>query len=80
MCEMYMALHQPPGIRGDSDFVAPGMSRNTCHSEESVAYETGEGSIPGHSPWQLGPVSMGWIGKSAAEICARQCQVVWLRP
>lgn len=68
---MDMAMHQPPVIRGAGDFGAPGMRCNTCHSDENVAYDTGEGSIPGHSPWQLAPVSMGWIGKSAAEICAQ---------
>jgi hypothetical protein len=68
---MDMDEHQPPIVRGAADFGAPGMRCNTCHSEENVAYSTGEGSIPGHSPWRLAPESMGWIGKSAAEICAQ---------
>ena len=66
-----MQMHQPPVVRGAADFGAPGMRCTTCHAEENVAFVTGEGSIPGHSPWQLAPLSMGWIGKSAGEICAQ---------
>jgi hypothetical protein len=66
-----MALHQPPVVRGEADFGAPGMRCTTCHAAENVAYETAEGSIPGHSPWQLAPISMGWIGLNGAEICAQ---------
>ncbi|GAA4229161.1 Isoquinoline 1-oxidoreductase subunit [Sagittula sp. NFXS13] len=66
-----MRMHQPPVVRGAADFGAPGMRCTTCHSEENVAFETGEGSIPGHDPWNLAPISMGWIGKSASEICAQ---------
>lgn len=66
-----MAMHEPPVVRGDADFGAPGMRCITCHGSENVAFETGEGSIPGHEPWQLAPLSMGWIGKSSGEICAQ---------
>ena len=68
---MDMALHQPPVVRGDADFGAPGMRCSTCHGVENVAYKTGEGSIPGHDPWHLAPIEMGWIGRSAGEICAQ---------
>ncbi|MFW2543912.1 Isoquinoline 1-oxidoreductase subunit [Primorskyibacter sp. 2E107] len=68
---MEMAVHQPPVVRGVADFGAPGMRCSTCHGTENMAFETGEGSIPGHEPWRLAPISMGWIGKSAAEICAQ---------
>ena len=68
---MDMQVHQPPVVRGAADFGAPGMRCSTCHGSGNVAYGTGEGSIPGHSPWHLAPASMGWIGKSAAEICAQ---------
>ena len=68
---MDMHLHQPPVVRGAADFGAPGMRCNTCHGWDNMAFETGEGSIPGHEPWMLAPVSMGWIGKSAADICAQ---------
>jgi hypothetical protein len=64
-----MQLHQPPVVRGVGDFGAPGMRCSTCHGAENVAFTTGEGSIPGHSPWQLAPIEMGWVGLSAAEIC-----------
>ena len=66
---MEMAAHQPPVVRGDGDFGAPGMRCNTCHGTRNVAYETGEGSIPGHDPWHLAPLSMGWVGLTGAEIC-----------
>jgi hypothetical protein len=64
-----MEPHQPPVVRGAADFGAPGMRCSTCHGSENVAFTTGEGSIPGHDPWHLAPASMGWIGKSGAEIC-----------
>ena len=63
--------HQPPVVRGEGGFGAPGMRCSTCHGVANVAYETGEGSIPGHDPWHLAPVSMGWVGLTGAEICAQ---------
>ena len=68
---MEMQMHQPPVVRGVADFGATGMRCNTCHGTENVTYTTGQGSIPGHSPWQLAPIEMGWIGLSAAEVCAQ---------
>ncbi len=65
-----MEPHQPPVVRGAADFGAPGMRCNTCHGPENYTYTAGEGSIPGHAPWQLAPIETGWIGRSAAEICA----------
>ncbi|XDB00271.1 Isoquinoline 1-oxidoreductase subunit [Sulfitobacter sp. LCG007] len=66
-----MHMHVPPVIRGDADFGAPGMYCTTCHGAENVAFATGEGSIPGHEPWNLAPIEMAWVGKSAGEICAQ---------
>jgi hypothetical protein len=66
-----MQPHMPPVARGVADFGAPGMYCTTCHGSENVAYATGEGSVPGHSPWQLAPVEMAWVGKTAPEICAQ---------
>lgn len=68
---MDMQMHQPPVVRGANDFGAPGMRCTTCHGTENVEFTTKEGSIPGHEPWQLAPLETGWIGKSAAEICAQ---------
>jgi hypothetical protein len=68
---MDMHMHQPPVVRGDADFGAPGMRCNTCHGAENVAFATGEGSIPGHDPWNLAPIEMGWIGRTPSEICAQ---------
>ncbi|WP_372833715.1 Isoquinoline 1-oxidoreductase subunit [Puniceibacterium confluentis] len=66
-----MHPHMPPVQRGVADFGSPGMYCTTCHGSENVAYSTGDGSIPGHVPWQLAPVEMAWVGKSAPEICAQ---------
>ena len=66
-----MMPHQPPVVRGEGGMGAPGMRCSTCHGAENVSFTTGQGSIPGHNPWQLAPIEMGWIGKSAAEICAQ---------
>lgn len=68
---MDMHIHEPPVVRGDSDFGAPGMTCNVCHSERNVDYASGEGSIPGHSPWMLAPIEQAWIGKTVAEICTQ---------
>lgn len=68
---MEMRIHEPPVVRGESNFGAPGMRCNTCHGEENVGYASGDGSIPGHSPWMLAPVEQAWIGRSVAEICAQ---------
>lgn len=64
-----MHPHIPPVQRGVADFGAPGMYCTTCHGAENVTFLTGEGSIPGHSPWQLAPIEMAWVGLSAPEIC-----------
>ncbi|MFS4438450.1 Isoquinoline 1-oxidoreductase subunit [Paracoccaceae bacterium GXU_MW_L88] len=64
-----MQPHQPPVIRGDADFGAPGMQCITCHGPDNFNFPTAAGSIPGHEPWALAPESMGWVGKSLAEIC-----------
>ena len=66
-----MHLHSPPVVRGDSDFGAPGMTSNTCHGPQTVTLTSHEGSIPGHEPWMLAPASMGWNGKSLADICTQ---------
>lgn len=66
-----MRIHEPPVVRGDADFGAPGMTCNTCHGPKNVELTSGQGSIPGHEPWMLAPASMGWTGKSLAEICTQ---------
>ena len=53
-----MQAHSPPLVRGDADFGAPGMTCNTCHGPQNVALTSGQGSIPGHEPWMIAPVSM----------------------
>lgn len=66
-----MHPHNPPVVRGEADFGAPGLNCNSCHGTENIPYPSQAGSIPGHDPWQLAPVSMGWQGRSLAEICAQ---------
>lgn len=66
-----MQPHEPPVVRGDADFGAPGMTCNTCHGAENFE-TTGVGgveSIPGHEPWSLAPVEMAWVGLGLGEIC-----------
>jgi len=66
-----MQPHDPPVVRGAGGMGAIGMQCNTCHGAENVAFTGAEGSIPGHSPWMLAPLSMGWIGLTVPEICAQ---------
>ncbi len=64
-----MVAHQPPVFRGPDGHGMPGMECETCHGADNVAYLGSEGSIPGHEPWHLAPLSMGWQGMTATEIC-----------
>ena len=66
-----MTPHMPPVVRGDADFGAPGMNCTTCHGTTNVEFAGGAGSIPGHDPWALAPVSMGWQGVSLSDICSQ---------
>ncbi|MFC3181382.1 Isoquinoline 1-oxidoreductase subunit [Cypionkella sinensis] len=66
-----MHKHMPPVVRGEADFGAPGMNCSTCHGSENVNFATAPGSIPGHDPWMLAPLSMGWQGLSLSEICTQ---------
>ncbi len=65
-----MRPHNPPVVRWDeSGFGPPGLHCSSCHGAENAEFAGAEGSIPGHQPWHLPPVSMGWIGLSVGEIC-----------
>lgn len=66
---MAMETHEPPVVRGDGNFGAAGMRCMTCHGPDNVAYDTQEGSIPGHPRWHLAPPEQAWEGKSLAYIC-----------
>ncbi len=67
-----MEVHEPPVVRGgETGFGAPGMRCITCHGAENVTYVGATGSVPGHEPWHLAPLSMGWIGLTLPEICAQ---------
>ena len=64
-----MKIHQPPVVRGESNFGAPGMRCTTCHTADNVPFTGSDGSIPGNKAWHLAPKSMGWIGVSLGGIC-----------
>ncbi|MDT1062025.1 Isoquinoline 1-oxidoreductase subunit [Paracoccus sp. CPCC 101403] len=66
-----MHPHSPPVVRGEADFGAAGMNCNVCHGTENVALTANHRSIPGHEPWALAPVSMGWQGLGLGAICAQ---------
>lgn len=67
-----MHLHNPPVERwDDADFGPPGLHCNSCHGPKETAFLGNKGSIPGHEPWRLAPISMGWIGLTKGEICNR---------
>ncbi|MCL1478761.1 Isoquinoline 1-oxidoreductase subunit [Marinobacter sp. M3C] len=67
-----MRPHNPPVVRwNEAGFGPPGLHCSSCHGAENVDFVGGEGSIPGHQPWHLPPVSMGWIGLSVGEICTQ---------
>ncbi|MEQ9641694.1 MAG: Isoquinoline 1-oxidoreductase subunit [Alphaproteobacteria bacterium] len=64
-----MRPHVPPVVRGAANFGPPGLHCTSCHNAENFDFTGAKGSIPGHSPWHLPPVSMGWVGLSVGEIC-----------
>ena len=65
-----MRPHQPPMVREDG-MGPPGSHCNACHTSKNFIYVSAPGSVPGHAPWQLAPVSMGWVGLTVGEICAQ---------
>lgn len=64
-----MHPHSPPVTRGPGGMGVAGMECSTCHGDANMAFVGAEGSIPGDPVWHLAPLSMGWVGLSAAEIC-----------
>ena len=66
---MAMEEHEPPVVRGVGNFGAPGMRCMACHGPDNVAYQTNEGSIPGHPRWHLAPSEQAWEGKTLGAIC-----------
>lgn len=66
---MTMQTHEPPVVRGVGGMGATGMRCSTCHGPDNVAYDTRDGSIPGHDIWRLAPPEQAWEGRSLAQIC-----------
>lgn len=52
--------------RGEDNHGGPVQTCATCHHEENNAYS----EVPGAPHWGLAPASMGWLGKSNADIAA----------
>ena len=50
----------------DGAYGLPGMECATCHQDRNGEVA---GSAPGAHRWRLAPKSMGWGGKSVAEVC-----------
>jgi hypothetical protein len=61
---------QPPGNeqRKAGGWGRPGLGCPTCHQDHNGA---AAGSPPGAADWRLAPKHMGWIGLTAAELCAQ---------
>lgn len=67
-----MHPHMPPVQGGDSEHGVAGMPCSSCHgAANAVTLGDKIQSVPGHEHWSLAPASMGWQGKSLAEICAQ---------
>lgn len=64
-----MHLHRPAVARGAEDAGIAGLHCTACHGQQKTAFLGSKGSIPGHQPWRLAPLSMGWVGLSRGEIC-----------
>src|SRR3954454_7889196 len=60
-----MQPHLPLVVRGADGHGAPGMTCATCH--HAANYDPA--GVPGHPDWHLAPLSMGWQGRSVAQIC-----------
>lgn len=65
-----MAAHNPPVVRGPDGHGPAGMPCATCHGATNVRFTGAAGSVPGDPHWHLAPLSMGWQGLSAGELCA----------
>lgn len=59
--------HDPPVARGDDDRGVVGLACTSCHQDKNIALSR----VPGAPGWHLAPRSMGWLGKSPAEVCAQ---------
>jgi len=61
------ALHDPPVERGPANHGIVAMQCQTCHQDRNVVLAR----VPGARGWKLAPLSMAWLGKSPAQICAQ---------
>jgi hypothetical protein len=63
----YLALHDPPVVRGHEGRGVVGMECETCHQDRNLELSR----VPGAVGWRLPPAEMAWEGKSPAELCAQ---------
>jgi hypothetical protein len=61
------AFHDPPVDRGTADRGVVGMQCQTCHQDRNLELAR----VPGATGWRLAPLTMAWLGKSPAQICAQ---------
>jgi hypothetical protein len=61
------ALHDPPVVRGAADRGVPGLQCMGCHQDRNVELAR----VPGAPDWHLAPLSMVWLGRTPAQICAQ---------
>jgi hypothetical protein len=52
-------------VRGADNRGAPTLQCSACHQDENVI----DGAVPGAPHWGLAPLSMGWEGLNARELC-----------
>jgi len=62
-----MRLHRLLVVRGPNGSGAIGMQCASCHHRENFD----AARVPGHPHWHLAPATMGWQGKSLADICSQ---------
>ena len=59
--------HDPPVIRGQDDYGAPGMQCPSCHQDRNLELAR----VPGAPKWHLAPKEMAWVGRTPATLCAQ---------
>ncbi|CAA0097598.1 hypothetical protein [Zhongshania aliphaticivorans] len=52
-------------VRGTDNHGAPTLQCSACHQDENVA----DDAVPGAPHWGLAPLSMGWEGLNASQLC-----------
>jgi hypothetical protein len=74
--DVQRGVDQPPGNKDkpEGGYGRTGMACRACHQQKN-------GDLPGSAPgaptdWRLAPLTMGWVGLSAVELCQQFSEVV----